>query len=176
MAHFNSNQWVERNDNQPGFIYLIEAIGVNGWIPGCVVKRYKIGLSRNPEARLTTFHANQPPVDMRIVRTIYVEDMKATETALHKEFKHCNVKLVKSREFFDLNPINLARVHWAMTRHETRVWSFADVPKRAVAGGLVALLGVGLMIGYGLRATPQPRLEPIPELKPLPELKKPHAR
>lgn len=170
MAHFNTNQWVERDDNQPGFIYLIEAIGVNGWIPGCVVKRYKIGLSRNPEARLQTFHANQPPVDLRIVRTIYVERMKEVEDALHNEFKHCNVKLVKSREFFDLNPIDLARVHWAMTRHETRVWSFADVPRRAIAGGLVALLGVGLLIGYGVRESAAPKSQSLPAI---PELERP---
>ncbi|MBP5976634.1 GIY-YIG nuclease family protein [Brasilonema sp. CT11] len=160
MAHFNNNHWIERDDNQPGYIYLIEAIGVNGWFPGCVIKRFKIGLSRNPEARLNTFHANQPPVDMRIVRTIYVEDMKEVETALHNEFKHCNVKLLKSREFFDLNPIDLTRVHWAMTRHETRVWSFADIPKRAVAGGLVALLGVGLLIGYSVRENAAPQNHP----------------
>lgn len=59
-----------------------------------------------------------------------------------------------------MNPVDLARVHWAMTRHETRVWSFADVPKRAVAGGLVALLGMGLLIGYGVRESAAPQNQP----------------
>lgn len=162
MAHFNTNHWVERDDHQPGYIYLMQAEGYHGLIPGCVLTRCKIGLSRNPELRVQNFHSNQPPCNIKILRTIYVEDMKSTEDALHKEFKHCNVKLIKSREWFDINPIDLARVHWAMTRHETRVWSFADVPKRAIAGGLAALLGVGLLIGYGLRessATPQRPIE-----------------
>ena len=171
MAQFNTNQWIERDDNQPGYIYLIEAIGVNGIIPGCVVKRYKIGLSRSPESRLATFHANQPPVDMRIVRTIYVEDMKSVETALHNEFKHCNVKLLKSREFFDLNPVDLARVHWAMSRHETRVWTYNDIPKRAIIGGLVALLGVGLLLGHGMRQPSPAKSEALPAIPELGHVK-----
>ncbi|MBP5973705.1 GIY-YIG nuclease family protein [Brasilonema sp. CT11] len=144
----------------------MEAVGVNGWIPGCVVKRMKIGLSRNPKERLAILHAYQPPVDLKIIRTIYVENMKEVETALHAEFKHCNVKLLNSKEYFDLNPIDLIRVHWAMTRYETQVSSFADIPKRAVAGGLVALLGAGLVIGYGIeksvaRPLPQQNIEDV---------------
>ncbi|WP_169157619.1 hypothetical protein [Brasilonema bromeliae] len=44
-----------------------------------------------------------------------------------------------------------------MTQYETRIWSFADIPKWAIADGLVALLGVGLLIRNGIRenATPQ---------------------
>lgn len=26
MAHYNQNQWIERDDHQPGFIYLILAV------------------------------------------------------------------------------------------------------------------------------------------------------
>ena len=88
MPHYNQNQWIERDDNQPGFIYLILAEGYHGWIPGCVLKRVKIGLSRNPEARLETFHSNQPPCNLRILRTIYVEDMATVEAKLHQIFKN----------------------------------------------------------------------------------------
>ncbi|NEQ19574.1 MAG: GIY-YIG nuclease family protein [Microcoleus sp. SIO2G3] len=159
MTHFNNNQWIERDDNQPGFIYLILAEGYHGWLPGCILKRVKIGLSRNPEARLDTFHSNQPPCNLRILRTIYVEDMAEVEQRLHQIFKNSNVKLKKSREFFDLLPWQMAYLHWLMSQHEVKVWSYADIPKRAIAGGLVALLGVGLLIGYGIRenATPQLR-------------------
>ena len=158
MAHFNTNQWIERDDNQPGYIYLIEAVGVNGWLPGCVVKRYKIGLSRNPEGRLQTFHANQPPVDMRIVRTIYVDDMKSIEDILHNTFKHCNVKLLKSREFFDLNPLDLARVHWMFNQYDSK--RNHKISPRVIGGAIVALLGVGLLIGYGLRESTAPQNHP----------------
>jgi hypothetical protein len=163
MPHYNQNQWVERNDNQPGFIYLILAEGYHGWIPGCVLKRVKIGLSKNPEARLETFHSNQPPCNLRILRTIYVEDMATVEAKLHQVFKNSNVKLKKSREFFDLMPWQMAQVHWLMSQHEVKVWSYADIPKRALVGGLIALLGVGVMIGHAVRTTTQtetlPRIE-----------------
>jgi hypothetical protein len=157
MPHYNQNQWVERDDNQPGFIYLILAEGFHGLVPGCVLKRVKIGLSRNPEARLETFHSNQPPCNLRILRTIYVEDMAEVEGKLHHVFKSSNVKLKKSREFFDLMPWQMAQVHWLMTQHETKVWTYADIPKRAIVGGLIALLGVGVMIGHLAKSdAPQP--------------------
>ena len=49
-----------KNDHEPGFIYLMEAEGYHGFIPGAWLRRCKIGLSRNPEARLDKFHRNQP--------------------------------------------------------------------------------------------------------------------
>jgi hypothetical protein len=153
MSRWNSNYWAEDRHSEPGFIYVIEAVGVHGWIPGCVLRRIKIGLSRNPEARLETFHSNQPPVDMKILRTIYVKNMAETEAYLHQIFKNSNVKLKKSREYFDLYPWQMAYLHWLMSQHEVKVWSYADIPKRAIAGGLVALLGVGLLIGYSMRVS-----------------------
>jgi hypothetical protein len=151
MPHWNNNYWAEDRHHEPGFIYLILAEGYHGWIPGCVLKRVKIGLSRNPEVRLDTFHSNQPPCNLRILRTIYVENMAEVEAKLHQVFKNSNVKLKKSREFFDLLPWQMAYLHWLMSQHEVKVWTFADIPKRALAGGLVALLGVGLFIGYSMR-------------------------
>ncbi|WP_414589125.1 GIY-YIG nuclease family protein [Scytonema sp. PCC 10023] len=165
MPHYNQNYWQERNDNEPGFIYLILAEGYHGWVPGCVLKRVKIGLSRNPEARLETFHSNQPPCNLRILRTIYVENMAEVEQRLHQVFKNSNVKLKKSREFFDLLPWQMAYLHWLMSQYEVKVWSYADIPKRAIAGGLVALLGVGLLVGYGIRESTTPQLEQTIETK-----------
>ena len=146
-----------RDDHVPGYVYLIEAIHVTGIIPGKLVRRCKIGLSRNPELRLQNFIDNQPPCDFQIVKAIYVEDMATVEDHLHAQFKHCNLKLEKSREWFDLNPWQYAMVLWAFSRYESHRISLEDVPVRLVAGGLVALLGVGLLIGYGIRenATPQ---------------------
>lgn len=160
MTHYNQNYWQERNDHQPGFIYVIEAEGVHGIIPGYLLRRIKIGLSRNPEARLETFHSNQPPVDMKILRTIYVEDMAEVEARLHQVFKNSNVKLKKSREFFDLYPWQMAYLHWLMSQHEVKVWSYADIPKRAIAGGLLALLGLGVMIGHVMRPD-TPQIQPM---------------
>jgi len=145
-----------RDDHVPGYIYLIEAVNVTGIIPGKLVRRCKIGLSRNPELRLQNFIDNQPPCDFRIIKAIYVEDMAAVEDDLHAKFRHCNLKLEKSREWFDLNPWQYAMVLWAFSRYESQRVSFADIPKRAIAGGLIALLGVGVMIGHVVRPdTPQ---------------------
>ncbi|WP_257236801.1 hypothetical protein [Nostoc sp. 'Peltigera malacea cyanobiont' DB3992] len=44
-----------KNDHEPGFIYLMEAEGYHGLIPGCYLRRCKIGLSRNPELDLISF-------------------------------------------------------------------------------------------------------------------------
>ena len=137
-----------RDDHVPGFVYLIEAVGVTGIIPGKLVRRCKIGLSRNPELRLQNFVDNQPPCDFRIIRAIYVQDMASVEDTLHSQFKHCNIKLEKSREWFDLNPWQYAMVLWAFSRYESHRVSFEDVPKRAITGTLIALLGAGVMVGY----------------------------
>jgi hypothetical protein len=152
--------YVYRNDNVEGYIYLIEAVNVTGIIPGKLVRRCKIGLSRNPELRLQNFIDNQPPCDFRIIKTIYVEDMATVEDALHARFKHCNIKLEKSREWHDFNPWQYAMVLWAFSRYESHRISFEDVPVRLIAGGLVALLGIGLMIGYAARPDDTPQVQP----------------
>jgi hypothetical protein len=137
-----------RDDHVPGYVYLIEAINVTGIIPGKLIRRCKIGLSRNPELRLQNFVDNQPPCDFQIIKAIYVEDMATVEDQLHSKFKHCNIKLEKSREWFDLNPWQYAMVIWAFSRYESHRVSFADVSKRAISGTLIALIGVGVMVGY----------------------------
>jgi T5orf172 domain-containing protein len=94
-----------RNDNVPGYIYLMCAKGYHGWIPGCLLKRCKIGLSRNPEQRvrqIASFEGSQPPCDIEILLTVQVQDMATIEGKLHKRFARKNVKLRKSREWFDL--------------------------------------------------------------------------
>lgn len=154
MSRFPS-RYEYRNDHVPGYIYLIEAINVTGIIPGKLIRRCKIGLSRNPQLRLQNFIDNQPPCDFRIIKAIYVQDMATVEDALHTQFKHCNIKLEKSREWFDLNPWQYAMVVWAFNRYESRRISFSDLPKRAIVGGLITLLGVGMLIGHTMRPTPQ---------------------
>ncbi len=151
MAHYNQNQWNEERNSEPGFIYLILAEGYHGLVPGCVLKRVKIGLSRNPEARLETFHSNQPPCNLRILRTIYVENMAEVEAKLHQVFKNSNVKLKKSREFFDLLPWQMAQVHWLMSQYETKVWSFADIPVNKIVSLVLMLAGVGVLVGTAIR-------------------------
>jgi hypothetical protein len=150
MTYHNQNQWNEDRDSEPGYIYLILAEGFHGVLPGCVLKRIKIGLSRNPEARLETFHSNQPPGNLRILRTIYVENMAEVEAKLHQVFKNSNVKLKKSREWFDLMPWQMVQVHWLMTQHETKVWSYADIPVKNIVSLLLTLTGVGVLAGTAI--------------------------
>ncbi len=148
-----------RDDHVPGYVYLLEAVGVTGIIPGKLVRRCKIGLSRNPELRLQNFVDNQPPCDFRIIKAIYVSDMASVEDQLHAKFKHCNIKLEKSREWFNLNPWQYQQALWAFSRYESHRISFENIPVRLVAGGLVALLGIGLFIGYGIRESATPQLQ-----------------
>lgn len=152
-----------RDDHVPGYVYLIEAIGVTGIIPGKLVRRCKIGLSRNPELRLQNFIDNQPPCNFRIIKAIYVEDMASVEDELHARFKHCNIKLEKSREWFDLNLWQYAMALWAFSRYDSG--HNHSIPPRVIAGGLVALLGVGLLIGYGMRESAAPQVQQRIETK-----------
>ena len=52
--------WLERNDSVPGVVYLLEADGYHGLVPGVYKRRCKIGLTRSVENRLTTLHSSQP--------------------------------------------------------------------------------------------------------------------
>ena len=91
-----------RDDNVPGYIYIMEAEHFHGLMGG-LCKRIKIGLSRNPEAREDTLNSNQPPCDITLVDKAYVWKMKDAETYLHNKFKSRNVRLKKSREWFDFD-------------------------------------------------------------------------
>ena len=93
-----------RDDSVPGYIYLIEAKDFHWMFPGCYLKRCKIGLTRDVERRLSDFASNQPPCDIQLLKSIYVEDMDEVEGQLHGQYKSANVKLLKSREWFDLYP------------------------------------------------------------------------
>jgi len=101
MTYYNAPQ---RRDDVPGFLYLVKAIGYHGLIPGCLLGRYKIGLTRDLNRRLDEFHSTQPPCDYEIVASVFVENMLDEEQRLHKIFRTSNVKLKKSREYFDLMP------------------------------------------------------------------------
>jgi hypothetical protein len=146
-----------RDDNVPGWIYVLEAEGYHGIYPGCILRRVKIGLSRDVDQRLDTLHSNQPCCDYKLIKVIYVESMSDVETRLHQIFKNSNVKLKKSREYFDLYPWQMVYLHWLMSQHEVKVWTFADIPKRAIAGGLIALVGLGMLIGQSIK---EPQVQP----------------
>lgn len=144
-----------RNDSVPGWIYLLEAEGFHGVLPGAYLKRCKIGLTRSVENRLDTLHSSQPCCNYKVIRAIYVHDMASVEDALHAQFKHCNVKLIKSREWHDLLPWQYAQVLWMFNRYDSK--HNHSIPPRVIAGGLVALLGVGLLIGYSIRENTKPQ-------------------
>jgi hypothetical protein len=155
--------WQHRDDNVAGKIYLMKAIGYGGIIPGCLIGRYKIGLSRNPEARLDQLLSAQPCCDIEIVHTVSVERMADVEAELHRIFKSQNVKLLKSREYFDLNPLQVQHCLWLMNRYEIKR-SRPAIPAKAIAGVLVALLGVGILVGQSFqpqttKATNQIKIE-----------------
>jgi len=142
--NFSKKQFTPRNDNVPGYVYLMEAIGYHGVIPGVWLKRCKIGLSRNPELRRQNFVDNQFPCDVRIIKTIYVSDMATIEKQLHRKFDNRNVELEKSSEWFDLYPWQLARATMLMNTYKSGKSIFN---KRLIIGLLIALLGVGLAVG-----------------------------
>lgn len=141
----------ERDDSTPGYIYLIEAVGYHG-IASPFLKRCKIGLSRNPEARRQNFVKSQFPCDVRLLKTIFVEDMAEVEGKLHQQFGFCNVKLEKSREWFDISPIQYFRVRLALKMHQVYVFSFHELPLKAIASsaGLIFIIGA-ILGGVGVK-------------------------
>lgn len=150
-----------KNDHEPGFIYLMEAEGYHGLIPGCYLRRCKIGLSRNPEARLDNFHRNQPPCNVKILKTIYVEDMADVEGELHQQFSQCNVELIKSQEWFDFNTVQFLMVNWEFERRSLHVFSLSDLPIKLIIFSMIGLVGVGTVAG---RLTSQPPIQPQKQL------------
>jgi len=157
--------WQQRDDNVPGKIYLMRAIGYGGIIPGCLIGRYKIGLSRNPEARLDQLLSAQPCCDIEIVHTVNVADMGEVEAELHKIFKNSNVKLIKSQEWFNFTPWQVQKCIWLMNRAKVKRRSqVSEIPVKAIAGGIIALLGLGMLIGQSFqlestKATNQIKIE-----------------
>ena len=162
-------QWVERNDNVQGWVYLMEAEGYHGMIPGCFLRRCKIGLSRNPQKRLDDFHSNQPPCNVKIIRTIFVEDMAAVEAELHQQFKHCSVTLHRSREWFDFYPLQFWQVRQAFNRYEKPRFNLtANPPSRLVVASAIGLLGSGLLI-HSAMSQPEP-IKPVPTAQATPHI------
>ncbi|ARV58008.1 hypothetical protein BZZ01_04560 [Nostocales cyanobacterium HT-58-2] len=120
-----------------GYIYLMEAIGFHGILPGCYLRRCKIGLSENPQKRLAQILSNQPPCDIKIIKSIYVKNMAGVESLLHKQFKNCNVKLIKSREWFDLNPLQFYQV--------CRAFNYYEKPNKFRIPLPLVLIGISLI-------------------------------
>jgi hypothetical protein len=139
--------WQQRDDSVPGKIYLMKAIGYGGIIPGCLIGRYKIGFSKNPAARLDQLLSAQPCCDIEIIHTVDVADMAEVEGELHKIFKKSNVKLAKSQEWFSFNPWQVQRCIWLMNQADIKRVRNA-ISSKAIAGFLLALLGVGILIGH----------------------------
>lgn len=104
-----------RDDSVPGYVYFVEAVGYHGAFPGCYLKRCKIGLTRDVERRLSEFASNQPPCDIKLIKSIYVEDMAEVENQLHRQYKSANVKLQRSREWFDLYPWQVKMIEYKMS-------------------------------------------------------------
>lgn len=136
-----------RNNHEPGYIYLMEALGYHG-ISAFYKRRCKIGLSRNPQRRLETFQANQPPCNIKILTTIYVKDMADVEAQLHQKFKKYQVRdLVKSREWFDFSPWQLMTVMFEFAKRDIYIFTFDELPIKLILLCLLGVFGVGLIVG-----------------------------
>ncbi len=72
-------QWVERDDSVPGYIYLLKAEGFHGVIPGYVMSRVKIGLTRNLQNRIDQLEEGQAPCNYKVIRSIYVEALTSNK-------------------------------------------------------------------------------------------------
>ena len=141
----------QRDDSVPGYIYLMKAMGYGGILPGILIGRYKIGLSRNPETRLNQLLSAQPCCNIEIIHTVAVANMAEVEGELHKIFKHSNVKLLKSREWFNLNPLQVKQCVWLMNRHDINRHK-SPISMKAITASLIALLGVGILIGQSFES------------------------
>jgi len=149
MSYYNAPQ--RRDDNIPGYLYLVKAIGYHGLIPGCLLGRYKIGLTRDLNRRLDEFHSTQPPCDYEIVASVFVENMLDEEQRLHKIFRTSNVKLKKSREYFDLLPWQVARAKWEFSRLKNKDVRLV-IPKNILL--VAATAGIAMFfISHQVRST-----------------------
>ncbi len=97
------SNYIPRDDHQPGYVYLIGAKGSPNL--------YKIGLTRNPERRLTQLNSSQSPYHLEFLKLIEVEDMLAAETHLHRQFA---AYATKKNEWFCFAPNDLNQVITAM--------------------------------------------------------------
>lgn len=139
-------QWVERDDSIPGYIYLLKAEGFHGVVPGCMLSRVKIGLTRNLQNRIDQLEGGQAPCNYKVVKSIYVQNMAEVEGLLHQQFKHRNVKLNRSREFFDLNPWEMLMVCWAMNRHDRAINISIPLSSRPGFAKMLVVSGLGLLL------------------------------
>lgn len=150
-----------RDDNVPGYVYLLKAKGFHGVIPGVVLGRFKIGLSRDVERRLDTLHSNQPCTDLEVIKVVAVDDMAAVEGELHRVFKKSNVNLIKSQEWFNFNPLQAQRCMWLMNRYEVKQSRPSEIPVKVIASGLIMLLGMGILIGQSFQPEPSKTINKI---------------
>ncbi|MFN6570638.1 GIY-YIG nuclease family protein [Dendronalium sp. ChiSLP03b] len=158
-------QRTDRSPHQPGYCYLIEAVGFHGLIPGCYVRRCKIGLTQDINRRLAKLSLNQPPCNYRVILLIQVEDMAEVENLLHNRFNHCRVKLEKSREYFDLNPIDYTYCLWLFRRMSgVSMWKYINF--RNVVATALMVAGIATLAVPVIQKQLQPKAESSPETIP----------
>lgn len=139
-------QWTQRDDSVPGYVYLLKCEGFHGVVPGCLLSRVKIGLTRNLQNRIDQLEGGQSPCNYKVVKSIYVSDMAEVEGLLHQQFKHCNVKLHRSREFFDLNPLEMIKVQWLMSRYDRAINVTIPLTSHPSFAKLLVLSGLGILL------------------------------
>ena len=132
----------QRNDGVGGYIYLFKAPDFHGWLPGAWLSRCKIGLSRNPNVRADQIESNQPAHDIEILHTVYVDNMADIEAKLHSRFAAKNVHLNKSREWFDMSPVDIEWCKFLMNRYAA---NRRGISYKHAAIALAVVFGLGVV-------------------------------
>lgn len=150
--------WVERNDNEPGYVYLVKAQGFHG-ILSKVIGRYKIGLSRKPELRLEQLNSSQAPCPITGLRYIQVQDMKAIEDKLHEQFKSQR----RHGEWFDFWFWQMPLVNLSFDRKaKGTLLGDLHLPSAGLAMlGVMVLGGAIATVGYLASSSVQYQTEPV---------------
>lgn len=91
-----NNNWVDRDDNVPGYLYLINRVGSDS---------YKIGLTRNRSKRFSQLQCGCPE-PLKFTHTVKVDRMFDSEKHLHNVFASYRTR----GEWFKLNRRTVAKV------------------------------------------------------------------
>jgi hypothetical protein len=96
-----------------GYVYLMKARGFHGILTP-FIGRYKIGKSNSPQRRHSELNGQQAPCPIDCIKAIASNNMSATESALHRQFKRQR----RHGEYFDFWVWQLPLLFAAYANHE----------------------------------------------------------
>jgi hypothetical protein len=135
FARFRTTQKPDytSKDSGDGYVYLVEAVGFHGPLARAK-KRLKIGLTNNPERRLSELNSEQAPCKIVGIRYIQVINNQETEKRLHHKFKRNR----KHGEWFDFWVWEIPLVNRAYDK-EIHKTSFIPLSNILAVGGVAAI-------------------------------------